>query len=1099
MLSKEEINFNKARDNLYKYLAAISIVNNKYYDLDIEVNNSWKMNLFILEMRRKVLHRGTVIDRISHDEDDDDSPVFGEETGESADGKIIFLPETYDKYFHNPEEVADEKSIPIQVKRLVLEKDKKTGHRYFKEDLISKVEDLYQKYLDASKELDEYYETLIENSPSGAVIKTIRNGPGILEDYRQDSWGIKRICLDGFQNHLPSDSNGTKCYLEFLVEGKWVSREEALTQVDKIKEVRFMDNGVGFTYNNLLLLHSTKSSEDNSAGQFGEGMKLLSIAAVKLNLDLEFQSRNWSARATSEMQRMVNTRKGDKTEYLRRLVFDVTVYDGEPIVGSKTIFHNPSREFIDYALHLPEKILVLGNRKAIYSSDQAEIIDCDKGGEVFVKSIYIKDMPSFFTYNFLNANVNPDRNDFNNYNYKSAIALLIASIKDFDFIKKFLKKIIEYCVNPENKGWQWEWEYNIPVELSIGKELRYCLSFDDRLNWKNAFYEACIELGLCDRGDEKEKPKVALKTDFKPPSSFEKAFEEYTFINFSKEYTDFFTWCEILRDEDIVPNILENTIETSLTKDYGAEIWDPERITLDFCQNHLPSDSGGSRIWIRFYARWDWHDFRELPNYSDKDITKIKICDDGAGYSPFNLGLLASTKRRDEAGKFGEGVKMAALAALRKRMEIELRSRNWIATPAFKEEIIEKGRTKKPVQRLVFRVRERLRDGQYWDDRDNPKYEDYGYLKQYEKSSTTIINPTRDVINEFRHISEKILAFSTITPIIKEKKVEVLAMTGGKLFVRQIIIPGDHPIKFTYHFPEFNIETRDRNVISKDGLQDQIRTLLTRTTNKEFISEFLRGSAAYSQESSSRKQCLEFETPFYLTSGSKQADAWINTFFDMYGDGAGIRDERDKDFDAVHRARHMGIKLITLPSCVNAALKDLKNSEGKQIPTYESLLNEAITNAIPVPYEELTEQEKRIVQQLKLYNIFLGEGMPIREIKIYDYPKDYIGKRANGFASYFSDYVNISREALHDGILKSGHVFFHEADHAITATDDPDPGFRDYLSTLLAINANKLLPFQNSVDDGGVISGINMEDFRRALNELSKMIGRDKEEEIKDV
>ncbi len=88
---------------------------------------------------------------------------------------------------------------------------------------------------------------------------------------------------------------------------------------------------------------------------------------------------------------------------------------------------------------------------------------------------------------------------------------------------------------------------------------------------------------------------------------------------------------------------------------------------------------------------------------------------------------------------------------------------------------------------------------------------------------------------------------------------------------------------------------------------------------------------------------------------------------------------------------------------------------------------------------------------------------------------------------------------MHDGILKSGHVFFHEADHAITATDDPDPGFRDYLSTLLAINANKLLPFQNSVDDGGVISGINMEDFRRALNELSKMIGRDKEEEIKDV
>lgn len=204
--------------------------------------------------------------------------------------------------------------------------------KYNVEELIENCRKALENLKEKSEELDEEYEKNLNDSPSGKIIETIHDGPGILDDYRQGSWGIERICLDGFQNHLASDARGTKCYLHFLIDSGWVDRDTALKHRDEIKEVRFSDNGAGFTPDNLFYLHSTKTSEDISAGQFGEGMKLASIAAVNLGLELEFQSRNWRAKAIGEEKRITNTRNNDEVEIRKQLIYDVEVYDGDPIV-----------------------------------------------------------------------------------------------------------------------------------------------------------------------------------------------------------------------------------------------------------------------------------------------------------------------------------------------------------------------------------------------------------------------------------------------------------------------------------------------------------------------------------------------------------------------------------------------------------------------------------------------------------------------------------------------------------------------------------------------------------------------------------------------
>ena len=173
-------------------------------------------------------------------------------------------------------------------------------------------------------------EKFLEKQITGNVVHTETYDTSILDNYR--NWGIERICLDGFQNHLPEDSKGTKCFLQFLIDDRWVGYEEALPQKEKISKVRFADDGVGFSSKNLKFLSSQKTSEDLSAGQFGEGLKLISMASVNLGLGIEIQSKNWKAKAYGKPEIIMNYRNGEALEEQRnQLAWDVSTFDGEPI------------------------------------------------------------------------------------------------------------------------------------------------------------------------------------------------------------------------------------------------------------------------------------------------------------------------------------------------------------------------------------------------------------------------------------------------------------------------------------------------------------------------------------------------------------------------------------------------------------------------------------------------------------------------------------------------------------------------------------------------------------------------------------------------
>lgn len=429
------------------------------------------------------------------------------------------------------------------------------------------------------------------------------------------------------------------------------------------------------------------------------------------------------------------------------------------------------------------------------------------------------------------------------------------------------------------------------------------------------------------------------------------------------------------------------------------------------------------------------------------------------------------------------GLKMIAAAAIRKGYEIELRSRNWIAVPESQKEIINEGKNnEKTIERLLFRVKRKTKeDCKAVNDGDNiPEI----------ISSTTFVNPPSELINLFRNIKDYVLIFDPRIPVTSTKGIDVLSPSSGRLYIRNIFIPGKHDILYSYHLKEFDIENRDRNTIANYSMKSIIKELLESTTDKYFISTFLSGARLYLE---GNEYYLEFNTSFNIPTKTKNADIWIDAFKSKYGNNTTIRSIEDTDVKNYYQAKHLGINVINLPKYIARALLEIEGTKGQKIMSYVHGVNEAIENAIFVPNEDLTPEELKILNHLDKYNKILNlylsgneDDKPIKTLKVFDYPEDYCGTRVGGFVDTGdTDTINIYRTSLKRGIIYSGHIFFHEATHAITGAEDAEKDFRNFLSMLLSQVAVTMYPLQDSIEDGGVAKDVAISDVNDLFKEYA--------------
>ena len=167
-------------------------------------------------------------------------------------------------------------------------------------------------------------------------------------DYRKNNWGLGRIVLDGISNHLPEDSGGTRTTVKIKQGGVYRDLKSADPSV-AAEEVVFEDDGKGFDSGLLGLLYSTKAADTMSVGQFGEGLKMISAAALRAGQEIEFKSKNWSAVPFAQDE----TVGGNA---LKRLCFRVSE-NGHHLQGSRTVFKKPSKTLLEEVFKIPENVL----------------------------------------------------------------------------------------------------------------------------------------------------------------------------------------------------------------------------------------------------------------------------------------------------------------------------------------------------------------------------------------------------------------------------------------------------------------------------------------------------------------------------------------------------------------------------------------------------------------------------------------------------------------------------------------------------------------------------------------------------------------------
>jgi len=227
-------------------------------------------------------------------------------------------------------------------------------------------------------------------------------------DYRRSAWGLERIVLDGVTNHLPEDSNGTNISIKLKQEGQYVSLKEADPQ-KKTEEIVFEDDGSGYDVGMLSILFSSKTADELSVGQFGEGLKLVAAAALRNGVDIEYHSKNWIAKPFAKPEKIGG-------HNIEKLCFAIQE-NGFNLDGSRTVIRNPDDDLMRQVCQLPDKVLALNDSYKVLGEEDfnekaytSRIIQLGNGDtSLFIKGVKVQNSESIFSYDLGLNNITPDR------------------------------------------------------------------------------------------------------------------------------------------------------------------------------------------------------------------------------------------------------------------------------------------------------------------------------------------------------------------------------------------------------------------------------------------------------------------------------------------------------------------------------------------------------------------------------------------------------------------------------------------------------------------------------------------------------------------
>ncbi len=269
-------------------------------------------------------------------------------------------------------------------------------------------------------------------------------------DYRAEKWGPERVVFDAICNHFPEDCIGSWYIVAFVQDGVYVDFRE-YDPAKPVEKICFFDDGIGYDYIHTVLRHSNKADRETQTGKFGEGLKMISAAALRHDINIEFGSLDWTARPTSKKFFL----KQEKKE-VDLLCQEITT-GYRQWKGSYTCIHAPSTEIIKTVCSFTERIIdfredLCGQELQDLTSTHTVFMPKERfAGELFVKKIkYYLEKPLYFTYQITGADadllLSPDRDHVLENNLRHIIKKIILNLNNTDLIAQLIDVHTPDCV-----------------------------------------------------------------------------------------------------------------------------------------------------------------------------------------------------------------------------------------------------------------------------------------------------------------------------------------------------------------------------------------------------------------------------------------------------------------------------------------------------------------------------------------------------------------------------------------------------------------------------------------------------------------------------
>ncbi|MFH0904488.1 MAG: hypothetical protein V1854_04790 [Methanobacteriota archaeon] len=417
-------------------------------------------------------------------------------------------------------------------------------------------------------------------------------------------------------------------------------------------------------------------------------------------------------------------------------------------------------------------------------------------------------------------------------------------------------------------------------------------------------------------------------------------------------------------------------IPTNYTRKYAeTRGWKEWEVVREFVQNSL--DATGSVA-------------------IEKTADGLLITDKGKGFNALNLLMGTTTKSQCDRGRFGEGMKIACLAALNLGYEVEIDTDSMHITPAFKLlEIEEPAGGISSAEILVFKYHKITSVG-------GTKVFVKGYIHDTFEDRFNLEYNKKIILKKALDICEN-----------KNYNSYILDELAKRIYVRNIYVHDINPEKpalFSYDLFDVTLST-DRNIPSTRDINNQIGRLWSCISSPDLIEKFFKHVEAEGYEE-------EVKLSGGLLHSSGAEGAWKSTFKKMYGKAFLTTSDKTQRLAEYHS--HFLRKGVSVPSGIRYALEAIGIQRDIDVL-------EAIKSVLPrYPALVTPIQQDNFEYMRRIHNVLKEKyfpGLKLVYLASRDTMFDSEGKALDG-----NIYIRDDRA---DTMVHIIDVYGHEATHIV--------------------------------------------------------------------